>query len=493
MVDGQDRAKQHRRLDRLDKELAAAPASVDLRYRRAGLLAALDRVDEAQRDYLAILAVASDHFGALNDLGTLLYRTGFRTAARTAYAEAVKHHPGEPVARINLANALLDAGAPDAAHEQYEAALRLAPDHPDAHQGMANLLQSVGREDEAEGHRQASYRRRAVTILPCRGAGRPCRILQLVSARGGNIPTRFLLDDRVFQTSILVVEAWKAGMALPPHDLIFNAIGDADLCASALDLAAAAISDSAAPVVNPPDRVRPSGRADTARRLAGLSGVVAPKIAVVPRDALTGQPPEAIAAASGLTYPLLVRSPGFHTGRYFSRVDDPAGMAAAVAALPGRELMLIQYLDASGADGRARKYRVMTIGGALFPLHLAVSTDWKVHYFTAEMATRPDHRAEEAAFLAAMPSVIGARAMAALADIGKTLALDYAGIDFGIGPGGDLLLFEANATMVVNPPDADPCWDYRRAPVARILAAVKELLIARARSGASAGGREKGA
>lgn len=481
MTDRQERAAQEKQLERLDNELATAPRDVDRLYRRAGLLALLGRDDEAKRDYLALLALAPTHGGALNDLGTLLYRTGYRSAARLAYEEAVQHHPDMSVARINLGNALLDDGQAAAARLHYEAALRLAPDDPDAHQGMANLLQDLGDDEAAERHRQASYRARAVTILPYRGERRPCRLLLLVSARGGNVPTRFLLDDRVFETAVLVVESEAASQALPPHDLVFNAIGDADLCAPALDRAEAVLARSDAPVVNPPKRVRLTGRAANASRLARLPGVVAPRIVTVPRADLVTGDAEALLARQGLRCPILLRSPGFHTGRYFVRVEALAGLADAAVSLPGEALMLIQYLDARGADGKARKYRVMMIDGRLFPLHLAVSADWKVHYFTADMASRPEHRAEEAAFLADMPAAIGARAMTALGHISTALGLDYAGIDFGVGSAGELLLFEANATMVVNPPDRDPLWDYRREPVERILAATRQLLTDRAR------------
>ena len=41
-----------------------------------------------------------------------------------------------------------------------------------------------------------------------------------------------------------------------------------------------------------------------------------------------------------------------------------------------------------------------------------------------------------------------------------TLGLDYAGIDFGLRATGEILLFEANATMVVNPPDPGERWAY---------------------------------
>jgi hypothetical protein len=75
--------------------------------------------------------------------------------------------------------------------------------------------------------------------------------------------------------------------------------------------------------------------------------------------------------------------------------------------------------------------------------------------------------------------MLGPRALAGLEAIAQALGLDYAGVDFGLSPQGDVLLFEANATMVVNPPDPDPRWDYRRGPVDRILAAVRDLLLGR--------------
>ena len=457
----------------IDAQLAREPGHAELLYCRAGLLAGLGRAEAAQRDYLAVIALAPAHFGALNDLGTLLYNTDYRAAARTAYAEAVRHHPDNPIGRINLANALLADDRPDEAKVHYQAALRLAPDHPDAHQGMANLLQDRGESEAAERHRQLSYRARGVTVLPYRGEAPPCRVLLLVSAAGGNVPTRFLLDDTIFATSVLAAEADDPAIELPVHDLVFNAIGDADLCAAALDAAEGVLARTAAPVINPPARVRQTGRAATARNLAGLPGVVTPKVVVARREAVA-------AAARDFGYPLLLRSPGFHTGRYFRKLDGPADLRAAAEELPGRELLLIEYLGARDAEGWARKYRVMIVGGRLFPLHLALSRDWKVHYFTADMARQPDHRALEAAFLEDMPSVLGRRAMAGLAGIGERLGLDYAGVDFALDADGQVLLFEANATMLVSPPDADPRWDYRRAPVGRVLAEVQAMLIARA-------------
>jgi glutathione synthase/RimK-type ligase-like ATP-grasp enzyme len=184
-------------------------------------------------------------------------------------------------------------------------------------------------------------------------------------------------------------------------------------------------------------------------------------------------------ARHGFRFPLLVRTPGFHTGRHFLKVESAAALAGAVEQLPGQEITVIEFLEARGADGKVRKYRAMLIGGELYPLHVAISSQWKIHYFTAEMAERDDHRAEDAEFLENMAGVLGDLAMEGLARIQSTLGLDYAGIDFGLSAAGDVLLFEANATMVVNPPESDERWAYRRPAVERIFGAVRRMLTVR--------------
>jgi hypothetical protein len=95
------------------------------------------------------------------------------------------------------------------------------------------------------------------------------------------------------------------------------------------------------------------------------------------------------------------------------------------------------------------------------------------------MADRPEHRAEEAAFLAD-PHSLGAGAVAALERIGDAIGLDYGGIDFGLSAEGEILLFEANATMIAALPSPDAIWDYRRGPAQTVRAAARRMLAARA-------------
>ncbi len=122
------------------------------------------------------------------------------------------------------------------------------------------------------------------------------------------------------------------------------------------------------------------------------------------------------------------------TGRHFVKVDSHDQLASAVDSLAGEVLLAIQYLDARGADGMSRKYCVMIIDGVLYPLHLAISADWKVHYFTADMAHNAAFREEERRFLNDMSALLGAGAMRALEGVCEALGLEYAGIDFVLAP-----------------------------------------------------------
>ncbi|MDR3493535.1 MAG: hypothetical protein P4L82_02940, partial [Ancalomicrobiaceae bacterium] len=427
---------------------------------------------DARAAYLRLLAHDPTHFAVLNEFATLAQATGYRSAALTAMRQAVAHHPDEPIGHVNLANLLLEDGDALAAKAHCAEALRLSPGFAPAHQAMARALDELG-DPAAEAHRDAGFTGHATVVRAFRGRGAAIPILLLVSARQGNIATAAWFDDRVHAVTAIYTEYWDAG-PLPTHRLVVNAVGDADLSGRALARAADICARTPAPVINPPARVVATGRAGNATRLACISGCRIPAVATLPADTLR--------SARDLAFPLLVRRPGFHTGRHFRLVETAASLDPCLATLGVAgtdDVLVISYLDARGADGMARKYRVMFIDGQLYPVHLAISADWKVHYFTAAMADAPQHRAEEQRFLADMPAVVGPKAMAALTAIRDDLQLDYGGVDFGLGADGELLFFEANATMVLIPPDPDPIWDYRRPAIAAARQAVARMLARR--------------
>ncbi len=461
---------------RLDEQLIADPENISLHFERACLYAESGRTTEAKTAYINLLMKDPAHLGALNNLGTLLYRTGYRTAAQTAYTQAIATHPNDPMGHVNLANLLMENYEWLSARRHYETALQLDPNHVQAHQGLSYVLMELGDEQGAIDHRQKGFQDHAIISLPYYGHDTSLPILLLVSAVGGNTPTRWLLDDHHLQQYVVVAEFWTPTMKLPVHQLVFNAISDADLATPALIAANALLTHTVAPVINSPTAVLHTTRAEITQRFRQLPGIVVPQTVLFSRATLEAPDALSILTQHEFTFPFLLRSPGFHTGRHFLLVKNSTEFTAALADLPGAELLVIEYLDARDTDGNVRKYRVMMIDGQLYPLHLAISTNWKVHYFTAEMANQPAYRAQEAEFLNNMQQVIGARAMGALARIQAELGLDYAGIDFSVNANGDVLLFEANATMVVIPPESGATQDYRRPAVDRVFQAVAHII-----------------
>ena len=464
----------------LGRQLEREPDAFEARYERAGLLRELGAFEEAKRDYLELIRRRPDNFGVLNDFGTLVLNAGYGSAARSLFEEAVRRHPDNPKGRVNLANLLLMMEEYDLARTHFEAALRVDPGYIHAHRGLGNLLADVGDAEGARRHRDLGFRNDFLAALPYRGTGAPVRVLLLISAIGGNTPTASLLDDSVFATTVLVADYCNSKILLPPHDVVFNGIGDADICGPSLAAADAILARSSRPVINDPRAVARSGRLANVERLRGIPNLIVPHMAKVPRRQLAGQGGAETVAAHGLRFPVLARAPGFHTGRHFVLVETAEELAAAVESFPGDEAWLIEQLDARDGEGFFRKARAMIVERNLYPLHLAISRDWKVHYYTADMAQSADNRAKEAPFLQDMISAVGARGMAALQRVAETLELDYGGIDFAVNAQGDILFFEANATMVMVPLAADKKWDYRRPAFDDVFAAVRAMLARRA-------------
>ena len=479
-----ERLLQDQRLQSLDQQLATKNLpehhKVELLVERAMLLTHIGRTLEARSDHLRVLALNPKHKTNLLELGRLLVATGQRNAARVLYTEAVKHHPDDLPSRVNLGSALLQTGDAAAARKQYEYVLSIDPDLPQAHGGMYYALGLLGEHAQAEVHRRKGFGQKNLFETPYRGKGDPVSLILLVSSSGGNTPIEKLLDDQIFRTYVLVADFYDPTQPLPPHDLIFNGIGDVDTSTEALRAAESLVRGNSR-VLNPPNAVLATSRRDNARRLATLEGVRTARTEVYPHALLAGSEALETLERDGFRFPLLLRTPGFHMGQHFVKVDSPEHLYAQVAELPGAdreaaELLVIESLDARGPDGNSRKYRVMMIEGELYPLHLAISPNWKIHYFSADMKDRPDHREEEALFLTNMEAALGERAMIGLRGVRDALGLDYCGIDFGLDPEGNVLLFEANANMVTEQPDEDPRWDYRRTAVARTHAAVRQML-----------------
>lgn len=374
---------------------------------------------------------------------------------------------------------LLAAGRIAEAEAFFEQILSIDPKSTEAHSGLYRIASTLGDRLRAGFHLGMAMQWPAIFPLPCHSIEKPIPILMFLSIDGCNTLLLRYLNQNLFQIHIAIVEFLHESTVLPPHNLVINAIGDADVRSEALAATEHIIARTSAPIINSPAQVLETGRCRIADRLATIPGVLTARSVLFPREYLTASTSGAMLREQGFDFPLLIRSPGYHMGQNFIRIETPSALSEAISDLPGSDLIVMQHLDGRGTDGNFRKYRVMMIDSQLYPVHLAIAKHWKIHYFHSDMADSPAHRAEEARFLTNMEGALGPLVMRALTQIEQTLALDYGGIDFGLNQNGQLLLYEANATMAVRLPDSDPMWDYRRRAIERIYTSIQQLFLSR--------------
>ncbi|MEU8103271.1 tetratricopeptide repeat protein [Nonomuraea muscovyensis] len=124
------------------------PSCLDAYINRAGLLAGLERDEEAWRDVRAGLALAPGNPHLLAVLGQLETAAGRLAEARRALDRAIEAAPGLASAWGNRGVLRFEAGDPEGAVEDLSQAIGLEP-QPDLYANRAVALRTLGRDAEA--------------------------------------------------------------------------------------------------------------------------------------------------------------------------------------------------------------------------------------------------------------------------------------------------------------------------------------------------------
>ncbi|RAS17345.1 hypothetical protein [Paraburkholderia bryophila] len=403
-------------------------------------LAATPRDAALHRTMADALRADGDELGALAHL----------IAAQTLDAYAT-HQPDATTATLcDVATGYMMKGDDERAAQWYRLVLALDPNVAIAYLNLAAIHANAGELAEAHACRERAYALQRVFV---ERVGSPAlNVLILCVGSGiGNIPF-----DALFPTTVCCRIKYAIDHAreeedaqLPPYDLVFNAIGDADVAAPLAARLERFAAHCERPLLNPPASVAKTFRHRLGALLAGLDDIaVAPCVRhdtpPASRDEL-----ERRLSEGALAFPLLVRPAATHGGAGVLRCDSLAALEARPDALAGPHY-LTGFTDYRSTDGHYRKYRAIFVDRVPFPYHLAISPDWMVHYFSADMERHAWKLDEERRFLDNARAALGDRAWDAVAAIGQRLDLDYGGVDFTLLPDGRVFVFEANATMLTH-------------------------------------------
>jgi hypothetical protein len=259
---------------------------------------------------------------------------------------------------------------------------------------------------------------------------------------------------------------------------VFNAIGEPDIAQPLLKRLETFARRCGRPLLNRPAAVMQTQRHLLPELLAGLDDVLIPPCMRIDSPPVSRENLAAQLDAGRIGFPLLLRPLAKHGGEGVSLHQSLDTLWPAAQAL-NAPCYLTMFRNFRSADGHFRKYRSIFVDRQPFPYHLAIGPQWMVHYFSAEMTSHPWKVEEERRFLEDPRTALGERATRALAAIGERLDLDYAGIDFTLLGDGRVLVFEANATMLVHREATNGMLAHKNVFVEQIVGAFERMQAAR--------------
>ncbi|MGB8267867.1 MAG: tetratricopeptide repeat protein [Candidatus Velthaea sp.] len=439
-------------------------------------LRAQGRLDEAIAVFRAA-AAAYPRIAALQvNLALTLDEHGDSEGALAAYEAARIVEPREPSTYAGAGQIYLRRGDVEAAARAYAGLLSVDPNHLLAHQALYELEQLRGNMAAALEHQRFVLARQQLFSSYAPHETRRVLALYAPGDLQTNVPLDFLIDPQTTTLHKLYVldSEQLGGATLPPHDIVLNAIAESAHATGALALAGLFLRGQPRPALNDPVDVFKTQRTAIVKLLAGLDAIV-PETAAYTRADLARMAP---------AFPSVIRPIDSHAGHGLEKVAGPEELAAYLTRTHGDTFFVSTFVDFKRPDGYYRKYRIIFVDGEPYPYHLAISPRWMIHYYNAENAANDWMRAEEAEFLEHFERVFGPELQAVLRELARRIGLEYFGIDCSIAPDGRLLLFEADAAMLVHLKDPADLYPYKHRTVPRIFRAFERLLderIARSR------------
>jgi tetratricopeptide (TPR) repeat protein len=372
----------------------------------------------------------------LNQLGELNFKLGENDAALDCFRRVLEIEPDNTVSLYLIPGIRLALGDKKTAEEGYRHAVKLQPFYK----------------------------------VPADKTPPDFSVLVIFAPLLGNTPVDGLMIQASYEINIyplLSGEKYDVEMLKRGGQVLFNAVSDADVTHSVLPLVAELVDRLGMPVINHPAKIQKTTRDGVARLLRDIPHC---RMAQIMRHAAGEALPEKIP----FSLPFLVRSAGTHGGEEFEKVDSLDELDAFIRQYPDVDHFLMEYIDYQSPDGHFRKFRFIFVEDQILPYHLAIGDRWKVHHITTDMDKNEQMQAEEKAFLENPAAFFPPKLYQAMRAIQQAIGLEYFGVDCGIDRAGNLVVFEANASMIVH--WHNEAFPYKTPFVAKIKQAFDDML-----------------
>ena len=280
--------------------------------------------------------------------------------------------------------------------------------------------------------------------------------------------------DRIHITANYFRQTWRWDFS--KYHIVCNLVTDGDRNPKTLKVAQRMAETIRRPMINHPARIPRTSRDSLPEVIGDIPGVIIPR--TIRLQNATLERLKSRAEQDSLSWPLLVREPGRHNGEFVGLFASPTELAPQLTD-KRKDYFLTEFVDFASPDGLYRKYRFFFIGDSILLRHLITGEPWNLHGRDKAglMLERADLLREDQRVLSEQLDAFPPRTAEILKEIKARIGLDYFGIDCNVTPAGDVLVFEANATMNYFPYPEEPEFHYIRESLQDITgAAVKRLL-----------------
>ncbi len=387
---------------------------------------------------------------------------------RALLEDAVRLDPGLAAAHACLASALARQNHVLLAIPEYRRALDLDPKQPEAALALSELLFDIGDTAASARYRSEALAQKRVypAAAPATRANTSVLVLNAPAPWAQNTPLEFMVDPSAAALHRLYLTSDTIDENVPPYDVVFNAIGEAEHAHEAIARAQRFIMGQKKRAVNQPAHLWKTARPNLAGSLSNVYGCVVPRTERITRARLE----------SWTAFPILARPIDTHAGRGLERLDDSDASKRYLGTHDDERFDAVPFVEYRSTDGFYRKYRVIMVDGVPYAYHLALSPDWMVHYIKTPTASVDWMRAEEERFLRDPRSVFR-NWDRTFREMAQAFELEYVGVDCTLLPDENVLVFEADTALLVH--CREPADSYKHQYVPRIFRAVEALLSAR--------------
>jgi tetratricopeptide (TPR) repeat protein len=435
--------------------------------------------------YGQALTLNPNHWPSLTNLAQALMATQQYHLAKALLLEMVGQRPQDGEIRKQLGKIHFELNELESALQCFQQAVVLNPRDSDGIYWIGGIKQTLGDLAAAEAAYAEAARIQPLIRRPAAKDPAEFRVLALYAPFAGNLPTGYLFQDAAYDTNTLALFAssqYDVELLQQDVQVVVNLISDADQADDALwPLAADLVGRLGKPTVNDPLMIRKTSRDAVADILGGIPDCRIPRI--WRQKAGADFCIATLQAALPFPCSILARPVGTHGGDGLEKIDGLVELTALLAQRPDTDRYLIEYIDYRSVDGYFRKYRFIFVDGQILPYHLAIANEWKVHHDSTDMADHIWMQREEEAFLSNPATVFNTSHYRALREIQQRIGLEYFGIDCGLDRLGNLVVFEANASMLVH--NGNEQFPYKAPFVERIKTAFDGMLRELAIAGAS--------